>query len=126
MIPITASWALQRAIHAALIADGDVTSLLSGAHVYDHVPRGTAYPYVTFGQTTERDWSAGGCEGDEHVVTLHVWSQARGRRQVQRVIAAVRAVLHEADLTLSGFRLVTLRHEFTETRRENDGETLRG
>ncbi|MEO1695326.1 MAG: DUF3168 domain-containing protein [Pseudomonadota bacterium] len=123
---VTGSWALQRAIHQTLVSATGVTSLLGGAHIYDHVPRNTGFPYVTFGQTTERDWSTGGAEGNEHIVTLHVWSQAPGRRQVHRIIAAIRSQLHEADLPLSGYRLINLRHEFTETRREADGETLHG
>ncbi|MEO1719247.1 MAG: DUF3168 domain-containing protein [Pseudomonadota bacterium] len=122
----TASWALQRAIHSALVNDATLTGLIGDTRIYDHVPRGTAYPYVTFGQTTERDWSTGGAEGNEHVVTLAVWSQARGRREMQRIIAAIRTALHESDLTINGYRLVNLRHELTETRRETDGDTLRG
>lgn len=126
MIPVTASWALQRAIHQTLTSDADLTSLLGGADVYDHVPRGTAFPYVTFAQTTETDWSTGSCAGNEHLLTLHIWSQARGRRELQRIIARIRTLLHDADLTLSGFRLINMRHDFSETRREPDGDTLRG
>lgn len=122
----TASWSLQTAIHSALIADPALTALLGGQRLFDHVPRGTPFPYITFGQTTERDWSTGGGEGGEHVVTLHVWSQARGRRQIQTIAAAVRALMHDAELSLNDHRLINLRHEFTEVRRETDGETLRG
>ena len=122
----TAGWALQRSVYAALIGDGDLTALLGGTHVYDHVPRGSQFPYVTFGQSTERDWSTGGEDGHEHVLTLLVWSQAAGRREVQAINAAIRARLHDQVLALAGFRLVNLRHEFSDIRREVDGETIRG
>ncbi len=122
----TAGWALQRAIYAALIGDTEVTGLLGGMHVYDHVPRGSSFPYVTIGQTTERDWSTGSGDGGEHLVTLNVWSQAAGRKQAQSIMAAIRARLHDRALALAGYHLVNLRHEFSETRRDPDGETVRG
>jgi hypothetical protein len=34
--------------------------------------------------------------------------------------------LHDQDLTLSGHRLVNLRHESSEARRDSDGETFHG
>jgi hypothetical protein len=122
----TASSALQAAIYARLTADSAVVATLGGPRVYDDVPRSAAYPYLTFGQTAVRDWSTGGEEGDEHIVTLHVWSKAAGRRQAQDIIAAVRAALHDQDLPLAGHRLVNLRHEFSEARREPDGERFHG
>ena len=87
----SAAWSLQRSIYGALVGDSAVTRLLGGAKVFDHVPRGASFPYVTFGQTTERDWSTGDEEGREHILTLHIWSQAAGRRQAEEVMAAVRA-----------------------------------
>ncbi|MEO0809895.1 MAG: DUF3168 domain-containing protein [Pseudomonadota bacterium] len=122
----TAGWALQRSIYAALIGDAALTTLLGGTHVYDHVPRGTDFPYITIGQTTERDWSSGNEEGSEHTLTLHIWSRAAGRKEVQTIMAAVRTRLHDQTLALAGYRLVNIRHEFSDLRRETDGETLRG
>ncbi|HXF53393.1 MAG TPA: DUF3168 domain-containing protein [Hyphomicrobiaceae bacterium] len=121
-----AAWALQKSVHDVLTADAALLALLGGPHVYDDVPRGTRLPYLTFGLSTERDWSTGGEEGSEHVLTLHVWSEAGGRKEAQQIIGAVRAVLHDAALTLAGHRLVNLRHELTDTRREPDGETYHG
>jgi len=122
----TAAWALQRSVYGALIGDRDVITLLGGAHVYDHVPRGSSFPYIAFGETIERDWSSGDQEAQEHTLTLHVWSHAVGRRQVQSIMAAVRTRLHDQTLALSGYRLVNLRHEFSDVRRQADVETLRG
>jgi hypothetical protein len=59
-------------------------------------------------------------------VTLHVWSRGRGRKEAQAVIAAARDALHDRQLTLAGHRLVNLRHEYSEARRDNDGETFHG
>jgi len=125
-----AAWSLQQSIFAALTADAALTALLDGTRIYDDVPQGTQPPYLTLGQSTERDWSTGGDPdteaGSEHILTLHVWSSARGKKQAHDIIGAIRAALHDQPLTLTGHRLVNLRHEFSETRRDPDGETIHG
>jgi hypothetical protein len=122
----TASFALQKAIHAALTTNPALLALLGGPRVHDDVPRGAPFPYVTFAHSIERDWSTGGEEGHEHIVTLHVWSRAAGSKEAQEIIAAIRSALHDQPLTLSGHRLVNLRQEFSEVRRDADGETYHG
>lgn len=122
----SAGWALQKSVFASLTGDATVTALLGGTRVYDDVPRGVDYPYLTFGQSTARDWSTGGEDGQEHIFTLHVWSRANGRRQTHEIMGAVRDALHDEALALDGHRLVNLRHEFSEARRDPDGETYHG
>jgi len=120
------AWELQKAVYGALVADTGLAALLGGAWVYDEVPRGAAFPYVTFGPSAVRDWSAGTETASEHVFTLRVWSKHGGEREVHRILEAIRAALHDASLSLDGFRLVNLRHETSDTAREADGETHRG
>jgi hypothetical protein len=122
----SSSWSLQRAVYDTLAADAVVTGLLGGPRIFDDVPQKTPFPYVTLGQSIVRDWSTGTETGDEHLLTLHVWSRAEGRREAHELLAALRAVFHETALTLDGHRLVNLRHELTEARREADGETYHG
>lgn len=122
----SASFALQRAVFAALSADAALVALLGSEKIYDDVPQRTGFPYVSFGQSTERDWSTATEDGAEHLVTLHVWSRAAGRKEARMIVEAVRAVLHDAPLALVGHRLVNLRHEFSDTRRDPDGETYHG
>ncbi|MFM1815271.1 MAG: hypothetical protein RLZ98_1966 [Pseudomonadota bacterium] len=122
----SADWALQEKIHAVLTSDAATTGLLGGQHVYDDVPRGLQLPYVTFGRSTVSDWSTASDDGEEHVITLHVWSEGGGRKQALAIMDAMRNALHEAPLTLSGHRLVNLRHELSEARRDADGETIHG
>lgn len=122
----SAGFELQKAVHASLAGDAALLALLGGAHVYDDVPRGVAYPYVTFGQSTERDWSTGSDDGREHLITLHVWSRARGHKEAHEIMSALREVLHDASLTVSGHRLINLRHEFSDALRDADGETYHG
>ena len=122
----SAGFALQKAIFEKLTSDAPTLAALGGPRVYDDAPARTEFPFVTFGQSSERDWSTGSDEGYEHLVTLHVWSRARGRREAEQVIAAARAALHDQDLALAGHRLINLRHEFSEARRDSDGETFHG
>ncbi|MEI9900811.1 MAG: DUF3168 domain-containing protein [Hyphomicrobium sp.] len=122
----SASWALQQAMFAKLTNDSALVALLGGPRVYDDVPVRAAFPYVTFAQGTERDWSTGSEPGSEHALNLHVWSRASGRKEAQAIIEALRAALHEAALALTGHRLVNLRHESSEMRRDPDGETYHG
>lgn len=122
----SASWALQQSIFAALTGDAVLANLLGGPRVYDDVPVRAEFPFMTFAQSNERDWSAGTEAGEEHFLTLHIWSRAHGRKETQEIIGAVRGVLHDQSLSLSGYRLVNLRHEFSEARREADGETYHG
>ena len=122
----SATWSLQQSIFSALTANAALTTLLGGARVYDDVPQGTDFPYLTFGQSTARDWSTGSDDGDEHILTLHVWSQGRGKKQAHAIMDAVRTALHDQALALAGHRLVNLRHEFSEARRDPDGALVHG
>jgi Protein of unknown function (DUF3168) len=122
----SSSWALQQSIFAKLTSDAPLLALLGAPRLYDDVPQGADFPYLTFGQSLVRDWSTGTEDGNEHVLTLHVWSQARGKKETQEIMGALRTALHDQSLTLSGHRLINLRHEHSEARRDPDGETIHG
>jgi hypothetical protein len=122
----SASFELQRAVFAALTGSSALTALLGGSRIYNDVPRGAALPYVTIGESTVRDWSTGSDDGHEHLLTISVWSRVNGEREVHQISAAVESALDDAALTMAGARLVNLRHEFSEIRRDADGETSRG
>lgn len=122
----SATWMLQKAIHQSLTANASVLAALGGPRVWDHVPRGASAPYVTIGATSERDWSTGSEAGAEHILTLHVWSKAAGRREAETIADELRSALHDQSLTLDGFHLVNLRHELTDTRRDPDNEMFHG
>ena len=56
---------LQKAIYQKLRSDAALVALLGGAKVYDDVPQGTAFPYITFGRSLVRDWATGTEAGHE-------------------------------------------------------------
>lgn len=121
-----ASWALQKSIHAALVGDAAITAILGGPSIFDDVPQKSAFPYLTLGQSVVRDWSTATEDGTEHLLTIHVWSRAEGRRQTYALIDLLRGALHDARLPLEGHHLVNLQHQFSDVRRETDGETYHG
>jgi hypothetical protein len=117
-------WPLQQAVFAVLAADAALAVLLGPGRVYDDVPQGTPRPYVTLGPATAQDWSTGTEHGTEHLLTVHVWSGARGKKQAHEILGAIRAALHDQPLTLAAHRLINLRHERSEIRRTPDGEAI--
>jgi Protein of unknown function (DUF3168) len=123
---IASSIALQTAIYSALTASTELTAQLGGPRIYDDAPQATAFPYITFGQSVLRDASTATDPGDEHIFTIHVWSRAQGRRETHAILDTVRSLLHDRALTLTNHRLINLRHEFSDTRRDPDGETIHG
>jgi hypothetical protein len=121
-----ASRALQRGIYEALAGFSGLTTLLGGARIYDDAPQGAAFPFIILGQSVVRDWSTGTEVGAEHELTLHVWSRTGGKKQVQEIIEAIRAALHDQPLMLADHHLINLRHEFSEARLDPDGDTFHG
>jgi hypothetical protein len=121
-----ASFALQKAVFQALSEHAAIAALVGAGRIFDDVPQRTAMPYLTFGPSVVRDWSTGTEAGDEHLLTLHVWSRAEGRREAHAIMSGIRDALHEQALEVEGHRLVNLRHEVSEARRETDGVTYHG
>lgn len=120
---MSAARSLQEAVFSALAGDAPLIALLGGTNVFDGAPRNAAAPYVHLGETTARDWSTATEAGTEISFAVVVWSRAPGRSEGLLVAERVVALLHDAALTLDGFRLVNLRHVATETARV---ETLEG
>lgn len=122
----SASRELQKGIYETLAGNPSVTRLLGGTNIYKDVPQNADYPYLTFVQSVARDWSAGSDDGLEHILTLHVWSRADGKKETHEIIKAIREALHDGSVPVSDHHLVNLRHEFSEARRDPDGETYHG
>jgi len=119
------SWELQKSIFTAL--SGNTTGM-SGANVpvFDDVPEGTAYPYVVIGEETASNNGTKTLDGIEHTLTIHAWSQYRGRREIKEIMQSVYEKLHNTDISISGASLVNIRQEFNTTLAETDGITRHG
>ena len=119
------SWPLQEAIFTALSAnvvgiDGN------SVPVYDDVPEDVTYPYVQIGEETAIDGGTKTVDGNEHTLTIHIWSQYRGRKEIKVLMQSVYDLLHDTGITLNAGSLVNVRNEFSTTLAENDGLTRHG
>ncbi len=123
---IASTLSLQQAIFAALTRQVALTTLLGGPRIYDTAPQPVTFPHITFGQSTLREASTATDPGDEHIFTLHVWSRAHSRRETHAIIHLLRSTLHDQPLPLTDHHLVNLRHEYSDCRRDPDGETFHG
>ena len=119
------SWELQKAIFTKL--NGNVDGL-DGANipVYDDVPQQSNYPYVQIGEETSANNGTKTLDGVEHTLTMHIWSQYRGRREIKTIMKSVYDLLHNTAISVTGASLVNVRQEFSTTLAENDGITRHG
>ncbi len=111
---------LQRAVFETLSASAALTALLGGAKIHDHAPAHVAFPTITFGNATLADWSTATEQGSEQIVTLHVWSKGKGKKQVLDIMEAVRGLIDDAALSLAGHHLVSIRLQMAEARFDDD------
>jgi plastocyanin/RNA-binding protein YhbY len=101
---------------------------VSGANVsvFDDVPENTAYPYVVIGEETTSNSGTKTKDGVEHTLTIHVWSQYRGRREIKEIMQSVYEKLHNTAISVIGASLINIRQEFSTTLTETDGITRHG
>ena len=122
-----AAAALQKAIVQHLRNDATLTSLLGGSKIYDHAPRREEPPYVTIGDIETTAWDTFRARGHQHRLTLHVWTDHRGRGQAFQILHRLDDVLDEAALTLDGgHHLVSLRTTFWTALPDPNGRHVRG
>ena len=117
---------LQKALFAALTSDAGVVSLLGGAKVFDHAPAHVGFPYVTFGRASIHDWSTDTDRGSEHLLAIHIWSKARGKKEAFAIMARVQAVLDDTSLYLEHHHLFSLRLVASEVAYDDDIDVHRG
>ncbi len=105
------SGALQEAVFGALTADTGLGGLV-GSAIYDAIPAGSLPAlYVSLGPETVKAQDDVSGQGAEHRFTISVVTEAPGFAQAKAVAGAVCDALHEAPLTLSRGRLVSLRFQ---------------
>jgi Protein of unknown function (DUF3168) len=102
--------ALRKAVHARLVADAALVTLLGGARIHDEPPRSASGVYAIFGDAEALDWSTSSDRGCEQTFRLVVWAAETGSAvRALEAGARIEALLHDASLTLTGHRLINLR-----------------
>lgn len=125
-MPLNPALDLQVAIHAGLTNHQGTLAALGGPNVFDDVPQRTKFPYVTIGDIETRDWDTQTSTGHEHIITLHVWSKHRGRKEVQTIIGEIDGALDDKALPLQDHALVNLHVIFWSALRDLDDHTYHG
>ena len=115
---------LQTAIYAALNVSAITTTLACG--VYDEVIEGNTYPFISLGEETTIDYSTMTAVGSETTINIHIWSQYKGSKQTKEIMDKIHDLLHDIDLTVTGFNLINLRFEYSDIMRDTDGVTRHG
>ena len=115
--------ALQKGLRAALVANSDVTDLVS-SRVYDEPQQDVVFPYLRFGEITPVAFDTDTLEGSLVSVSLEANSRsASGRVEAARIVEAVKAALHrqETAVTVTGFTLVELIFQTFSVTRDAEG-----
>lgn len=121
MVQITdVSSALQKAIYERL------TSRIS-VPVYDSVPEGARYPYVTIGRELGSDRTPlYGRRRHQRILYLSVWSDYPGQAEVKRINGEIDQALHGVRLALDVGHVAGLRVTATDSTPDADGVTYQG
>jgi hypothetical protein len=109
---------LLTALHARLATDAELTTLIGPDGIRDRLVSGRNLPCIVIGDWTASDYSTATEQGEEHRLTLEIWTDAAGRKQAEIIAAHLHALLHDAALDLEGHHLVSLLYLLTQTRRE--------
>jgi len=120
------SWNLQKAIYAKLNDATISGASVSDVPIYDDVPEGTVAPYINIGEETAINDGTKTVDAVEHTLTIHIWSEYRGRYEIKHIMQQVYQNLHNTAITVSGASLVNIRQEFATTLEEADGITRHG
>lgn len=123
-----ASAELQKLIHDTLGQDAGVIALVDA--IYDKVPAnpfgGPNKAFIRFGPTFMEEDDAECISGDIHHIQLDCFSRKVGTLPCKRITDAVKAALHEQELTLAANALVMIRVPFRQVFPDPDELTMHG
>ncbi len=109
---------LLQAIHTALAGSVSLTETIGIDGIRDRLVTGRQLPCIIISELVSNDYSTSTEPGEEHFLTLQVWSDAAGQRQAQQIAAIVGSLLQDASLPLATYALVNFRHLATKAKRE--------
>lgn len=105
---MTAAGALLKAIHQRVSGDPALAAIIGPDGLHDRLLPRPRFPCIVFGDMETRDYSTDTEPGEEHFLTLEIWSDADGRRQVQEIAGLLGELLAGIGPTLEGAVLVNL------------------
>lgn len=122
------TWDVQAGVFTRLTGVSALTSLLANGagSVLDHVPAGTAFPYVVIGETSSQPLDSQEVSGNDVTLTLHTYSRGSGMQQVKHIMSAIYDALHHASFSVPNQVLVLCQCLGAETSLTEDGVTRHG
>lgn len=122
------AFAIQAKIYEILCADATLCAFLSSGadSIFDSVKEESGAPYVTIGDDEFSDWSSHTFEGVEADLTIKTWTQKRGRKTCKQIMSRIYELLHDVDLSISGYSTVSMRCVFLHTVVDSDNITILG
>lgn len=135
------TWAPQEtqiSIYNLFANDGSLSVLLNPdggttSKIFDHVPDGQPFPFISMDITPFRDRGSYTNEGWLGEIWIHSWYQAGqnsvtglGKKQVQLIQARVDRLLHNTYLAISGWRNLNLRRAMVNVMQDPDNVTMHG
>lgn len=122
------SFAAHKSVYNTLVSTlAGKTFLGQVCAVYDAVPQGSAYPYVTIDTQEAAMDDPLASTRDERFFYLTVWSTQKGQQQVLEIIAEIYKSFHKARLlSMDTGRWVRSYVTRRRTERDTDDETFMG
>lgn len=116
---------VQQRVYTLLTGSAAVNALVSN-RVYDVVPDNPTYPFIIIGDDEYRDFSTHTDLGFEGFIQVDTWSQSHGKKECKEIQNAIYDVLNNIDLSLTGFKTLSLRCNLSNTDKDPDGRTIHG
>ena len=111
-------------LHQALITRIEAQTTYK---IFDANPENEAFPYITMGEVTARDWSDKFEPGQEVYFTIHIWSQYEGRKEAEEMADEILQALTLMPLDLTpNFRAVLSELDSYDLIIDIDGKTRHG
>ncbi|MFH1158060.1 MAG: DUF3168 domain-containing protein [Pseudomonadota bacterium] len=125
---VDSCWDVQTGVFTRLTGNTALTALLAnGANsVLDHVPAGTAFPYIVIGESMSKPLGGQRVSGNDMTLTIHSYSRGSGMQEIRGIMSAVYDALHTVSFTVPNQILVLCQCVDSGTGLENDGMTRHG
>ena len=124
---MSAAWPIDKALSAALLADGALSAKLAGDKLYSLVaPKNSAFDYLVLGDSPEVGFRTFGRAGHDTELAIHIWSRGQQRKGVLSIYGDIERVLDNKRLTLDGHTMGLMRTRLQSVLTDPDGITCHG
>lgn len=107
----TTASALQKAIFQTLNSDTQLTTIIGSNQIFDHQITKADPPHIVLTNWQVSDWSTSSEDGEEHRFSVEIWSDEKGKKQVQEIAEIVISLLHDQSPQIDNSHIVNLRYE---------------